>query len=280
MPVAKAWSGAAASLGLFTILVALVLILAWAFQRRLVYFPFGDVPPPADVGLPGAEPVRFGTADGLELEGWFVRSERQPASFTVIVFSGNGGNRAFRAPLASALARRGMSVLLFDYRGYGGNPGTPSEVGLAADARAARAYVDSLDDVDAAPVVYFGESLGTGVAITLAAERPPYVLILRSPFTSLVDIGQFHYPILPVRWLLRDRFLSSGRIREVRCPVLVIAGERDTIVPFEHSRRLYDGAREPKQWVAIPNADHNDFDLLAGARMIEAIAAFLMASRS
>ena len=148
---------------------------------------------------------------------------------TVIVFNGNAGNRAFRAPLAAALAEHGISVLLFDYRGYGGNPGSPSEEGLAADARAARRYVAGRAGSDR--IVYFGESLGSGVAVRLAAEQPPAALILRSPFTSLTDTGRHHYPFLPVGMMLIDRFASIDRIRDIRCPLLVIAADHDSVVP-------------------------------------------------
>ena len=143
-----------------------------------------------------------------------------------MVFNGNAGNRAYRVPLALALRRHNVAMLLFDYRGYGGNPGTPTEMGLAADARAARTYLLGRLDVDSARIVYFGESLGSAVAIALAVENPPAALILRSPFTSLADLGQFHYPLLPVRWLLRDRFASIDRMRQVPCLLLVIAAQR------------------------------------------------------
>jgi fermentation-respiration switch protein FrsA (DUF1100 family) len=254
--------------------IAAVLVLLWVTQRRLMYFPDGYVPAPREVGLAGVESVRFSTSDGLELAGWFVPAGAE-AKGTVLVFNGNAGNRAYRAPLATALASHGLNVLLFDYRGYGGNPGAPTEAGLAADARAAREYLAGRRDVDAARLVYFGESLGTAVAIGLAAEHPPAALILRSPFTSMADIGAYHYPILPVRLLLRDRFASRDTIGRVRVPVLVIAGDRDEIVPLEHSRGLYDAAAAPKEFVLIQGASHNDEELLAGEEMIQAIVRFL-----
>ncbi len=185
------------------------------------------------------------------------------------------GNRTHRAPLAAALAREGFGVLLFDYRGYGGNPGTPTEAGLLADARAARAYLAARGDVDPARLVYLGESLGAAVAVALAAEAPPRALVLRSPFTSLTDVGRRHYPLLPVGLLLRDRYPSLERIGGVAAPVLVVAGERDRLVPVEQSRRLYAAAPGPKRFVLIADADHNDFALLAGAEFIGAVARFL-----
>ncbi|HEX6322872.1 MAG TPA: alpha/beta hydrolase [Vicinamibacterales bacterium] len=262
------------AVALFLLLAALFALI-WAGQRRLMYFPFGGVPSPRDAGLPDAEPVTLTTGDGLTLSGWFLPAHDPPARFTVIVFNGNAGNRAHRAPLAAALRRHGMAVLLFDYRGFGGNPGTPTERGLAADARAARTYLASRTDVDLSRLVYFGESLGTAVAVDLAAEHPPAALVLRSPFASMAEVGQFHYPFLPVRWLLRDRFAAADVIGRVTSPVLVIAGGRDAIVPPVHSRRLYEAAREPKQLLVIEGADHNDHALFAGAELIDGVVRFL-----
>ena len=182
-----------------SVVVAGIIVLAWMFQRTLIYFPFGEAPGPRDVGLTQAEVVAFPTADGLTLHGWFVPSSGSPPAHTVLVFNGNAGNRAYRAPLAAALERQGLQVLLFDYRGYGGNEGKPTEAGLRADAQAAYSYLLERGDVDASRLIYFGESLGTALAIALAVEHPPAGVILRSPFTSLVEVGQTHYPFLPVR---------------------------------------------------------------------------------
>ncbi len=259
------------------IAVVTVVALVWIFQRRLLYFPFGPVPSPAAVGLRLAEPVTFNTEDGLQLSAWFVPAAEARAKWTILFLSGNGGNRALRAPLAAALSAASCSVLLTDYRGYGGNPGSPSESGLAADARAARRYLDSRRDVDPRRIAYFGESLGSGVAVALALDRPPAALILRSPYTSMVDVGRFHYPVLPVRWLLRDRYDSMSRIARVACPLLVIAGDRDSIVPVAQSRRLFEAAHEPKRLLVIPGADHNDEELLDGTTVIEAVTRFLEA---
>jgi uncharacterized protein len=251
-----------------------VLLLIWVGQRRLIYFPARNVPAPSAVGLARVEAATLQTDDGITIHGWFVPG-RGTASITAIVFNGNAGNRAYRAPLAVALAARGVSVLLFDYRGFGENAGVPTQRGLAADARAARAYLLGRRDVRPDRLVYFGESLGTAVATGLAVEHPPAALILRSPFTSMVDVGQFHYPVLPVRWLLRDRFASIDAIGRVAVPVLIVAGEHDSIVPLEQSRRLFDKAAGPKEMVVIEGADHNDDALLAGEQLIGTVVGFL-----
>jgi hypothetical protein len=255
--------------------IVAILALIFVFQRRLMYFPFGHVPTPDEIGLTNVEAVTFTTADGLRLEGWFVHSAQLPPRYTVLVFNGNAGNRAYRLELAAALRQHRLAVFLFDYRGFGGNPGSPTEVGLAADGRAARQYLLGRSDVQVSRLIYFGESLGSAVAVELATEYEPAALILRSPFASMTELGQLHYPLLPVRRLLRDRFASIERIGQVRCPLLVIAGSRDRIVPIEQSRRLYDAAISSKTFIVIPDADHNDLELLSGNAMIAGIVRFV-----
>jgi uncharacterized protein len=255
--------------------IVLGLALLWVGQRRLIYLPFGNVPPLASQGLSRAEDVTFATGDGLTLHGWFVPTASLPARFTMIVFNGNAGNRSFRTRLAATLATHNVATMLFDYRGYGENAGSPSEEGLAQDARAARTYLTSRTDVDPSRIVYFGESLGAAVAIRLATETPPFALVLRSPFTSLTEIGRHHYPFLPVRWMLRDRYPSLERMRSVSCPVLVIAGDRDSIIPIEQSRRLYAVIGTEKRLVVIPGADHNDEALFDGPELIQALLDFV-----
>lgn len=191
------------------------------------------------------------------------------------MFNGNGGDRSGRAQLAVGLSRLGLSVLLFDYRGYGGNPGTPSEKGLAADARTAQAWLAAQPEVDPDRIVYFGESLGAAVAIGLAMERPPAALVLRSPFTSLADVARVHYPWLPVGRLLIDRYPSIDRIGSLAAPVMVIAGDRDDIVPESLSKELYEAAPDPKRYLLVPGTGHNDPELVDGNRMLEEVGRFL-----
>lgn len=261
-------------------LAVMITALLWLFQRRLIYFPSPRPVPPAAQVLPGAEDVTLRTADGLVLGAWFLPAAREHSPDrrpppAMLVANGNAGDRAARVPLAEALAHRGLSVLLFDYRGYGGNLGNPSEDGLLADARAAADHLAARDDVDADRLVYYGESLGTGVVAALSTERPPAALILRSPFPSLAEIGAHHYRLLPVRALLRDRYPVGEHLARLELPVLVLVGEHDQIVPPQLSRRLYDAAGEPKRWFSIPDAGHNDRALLDGERMIDEIVNFL-----
>jgi fermentation-respiration switch protein FrsA (DUF1100 family) len=244
-------------------------------QRRLIYFPTRGPVPSAATVLPGGRDVVLDTEDEKRLGAWCLPTpggQRGPAA---IVFNGNGGDRAGRAILATGLSRLGLSVLLFDYRGYGGNPGTPSEKGLAADARAAQAWLAKQPEVDPTRIVYFGESLGAAVAIGLSTERPPAALVLRSPFTSLADVGKAHYPWLPVGRLLIDRFPSIDRIGSLSTPIMVIAGDRDDVVPESLSRKLYDAAPEPKRYLLMPGTGHNDPELADGRGMLDEVGSFL-----
>jgi uncharacterized protein len=257
------------------VVVTSILALVWTLQRRFIYFPTADVPAADAIDGADVEPVTFETTDGLTLNGWFFAAAGPSPRTTVVVFNGNAGNRSHRVPLAAALHRHGLQVLLVDYRGYGDNPGTPSQTGLTIDSRAARAYLANRPDVDPSRLVYFGESLGTALAVDLAVEHPPAALVLRSPFTSMSDVGQYHYPFLTVRLLLRDRFATMGKIQRIQTPMLVIAGGRDRIVPAESSRRVFDAATSPKTFLLVPDADHNDYELFAGDEMIRAIVRFL-----
>lgn len=266
--------------------VALVIFLAsvlglavlWWTQRNLMYFPSRGPVPPAARSIAGASDVELATRDGLRLGAWFVPGRGTPPRPAVLVANGNAGDRSDRAPLAAALAHAGYSVLLFDYRGYGGNAGSPTEAGLLDDARAAADHLRERPDVDRARIAYFGESLGSGVVTALAVERPPSALVLRSPFTSFADVGSHHYPWLPVRWLIRDRYPIDEQIAKVRAPVLVIAGEADDIVPPRYSRAVHEKAVAPKRIVVFDDVGHNDPELLAGERMVAAIIDFLAAA--
>jgi fermentation-respiration switch protein FrsA (DUF1100 family) len=252
------------------VLLALLVGLLWAVQRRLVYLPDdGPVPAAADA-VPGGRDVRLTTADGLQLGAWFVPG-RDAGAPAVLVANGNGGHRGLRAPLARALSSAGLAVLLFDYRGYGGNPGSPSEEGLALDVRAARSWLLEEAGVPADRLLYYGESLGCAVVTGLAVEHPPAGLVLRSPFADLAAVGSHHYPFLPVRLLLRDRYPVAEQVAEVRVPTTVVHGGADTIVPPEQSRRVADAAARLHRRVEVPGADHNDAVLLDGAALVDAV---------
>jgi pimeloyl-ACP methyl ester carboxylesterase len=246
--------------------LVLLLGLLWAFQRHLIYLPDREPVPPAATVIPGARDVSFTTDDGLRLAAWFVPGERD---VTVLVTGGNAGNRLHRAPLARALAAHGLPVLLMDYRGYGGNPGSPTEEGLIADALAARRFLG--DTLGHTKVVYFGESLGAAVATRLATGHPPAGLVLRSPFTDLAAAGQANYPYLPVRLLLRDRFPVADLIADVRVPTVILYGTRDTIVPPRLSRAVAEAAGDSVTLIEVTGAGHNDQVFLTGSELVGAV---------
>ncbi len=250
--------------------VLLVLALLWLGQRSLIYLPDRSVAPPAASVIPGGQDVTLRTEDGLELGAWrFTPSTAGPGSgITVLVAQGNGGSRAGRVPLASALVDKGFTVLLFDYRGYGGNPGSPTEEGLALDARAARAAVTG-------PVIYFGESLGAAVVTRLAAHDPPQGLVLRSPFSDLAATASANYPFLPVKLLLRDRFPVATTIADIKVPTVVIYGSADSLVPPSQSREVAAAAGGPCTVIEIPGAEHNEAVLIDGPQVIDAVVSLV-----
>ena len=246
--------------------------ILWTFQRQLIYYPDPSAVPPAADVIAGARDVTLRTSDGLALGAWFVPAPAEPRpvdDIAVLFAPGNGGNRLGRADFAVELQRRGFAVLLMDYRGYGGNPGSPSESGLAADALAA---VDALEELGYPPerTIYFGESLGTGVVATLQQVCPPAGVVLRSPFTELADVGSHHYPWLPVRLLLRDTYPVKELVRVSEVPTTVIYGDRDRVVPTRQSAGVADGARSLFEEVVLRGADHND-SVMFGAQVADAV---------
>ena len=250
-------------------LAVVLLALAWTFQGRLIYLPsVAPLVPPATV-LDGGSAVALHTEDGLDLTAWYAPATGSNRGTTVLVLPGNAGSRFDRVPLARALCHEGFDVLLVDYRGYGGNPGVPTEEGLASDARAAHRYLVDERGVPPARLVVFGESLGTGVAARLARERPVGGLVLRSPFTALADVAAVHYPLLPARWLLRDRFPVRKHVAAVTVPVVVVAGDADEIVPPEQSRAVAEAARAV--YLEVPGAGHNDPELSYGPTVVDAV---------
>lgn len=253
------------------VLLGFVLAFLWTFQRRLIYFPASGPVPPAPEVVTGARDVTLETEDGLELGGWFIPAAKPDGDVAVLVANGNAGSRALRAPLAEALADKGLAVLLFDYRGYANNPGSPSEHGLALDARAAYRFLVEEAGVSPSRILYYGESLGAAVVTELATEHPPAGLILRSPFIDLASVGRVHYPFVPIGLLLRDKFPLAANIAQVDVPTTIVYGTRDSIVPPEQSQAVAEAARGPTSVVSVEGADHNDGALLDGPEVISAI---------
>lgn len=233
-----------------------LLALMYVFQRALMYFPDSARTPPALAGLPQAEEVVLTSADGEKLIAWHVPPRE--AKPVVIYFHGNAGALNLRAVRFKWLTADGNGLVALSYRGYGGSTGKPSEQGLINDARAA--YDFAAARFPAKRIVLWGESLGTAVAVAVAAEREIGGLILDAPFTSTADVGAAAYPFAPVRWFLKDSFRSDKRITDVKAPLLVLHGERDPIVPVAFGERLFRLAPDPKRMVRFPLAGHVDLD--------------------
>ena len=240
-------------------------------QDRLIYFP-GPDPGPAPAPW---EELRVRSEPDTEILAWFRLDDGAVDNPLVIVFPGNAGNRAGRVSLGNQLANAGYGVILGEYRGYGGNPGTPSEDGLIADALAITSAARELG-LGNGGIVYFGESLGAAVAIGAASTEAPDALVLGSPFTSLVDVGRYHYPWLPVATLVRDRYASIERVEGGDLdgiPAIVIGGATDRTVPIEQSRAIANALGAAMH--EVPGADHNDPSIRSAAAMVRVVSEFI-----
>lgn len=255
------------------VLAAVLVVLMgalWALQRKLIYQPDTARPPAAASVIPGAQDIELTTSDGLELEAWLLPPPGGTDRELAVLFApGNGGNRAGRSGLGALIAQRGFTVLLLDYRGYGGNPGSPSEEGVALDARAG---VKALRDRGFTPqqMIYVGESLGTGVVAELQTEIPPAGVVLRSPFTAFADVASEHFPWVPVRMLLRDEYPVSQNLAKTDVPVTVIYGDRDTIVPTALSKQVAADAPNLVEELEV-RGNHND-SVMYGPQVADAVA--------
>jgi fermentation-respiration switch protein FrsA (DUF1100 family) len=245
---------------------ALVALL-YVAQRSMQYFPERFRTAPTDAGLAGAEEVILDTPDGERVIVWHVppRGE-QPV---VLYFHGNGASLRWRVDRFRALTADGTGLVALSYRGYGGSSGSPSETGFMTDALAA--YTFAAARYAPQRIIVWGESLGTGVAVALAADKPAGHVVLESPFTSAADIAAGRYWFVPVSLLMKDQFRSDLRIRKVTAPVLVVHGDRDRVVPFVLGERLYDMIAARKRFVRVAGAGHEDL----GTRAVAAAKQFL-----
>jgi uncharacterized protein len=241
--------------------------LIYVAQRSFQYFPERRRTAPRTVGLLEAEEAVLDTADGEQVIVWHVPPREGHPVF--LYFHGNGGSLRWRDERFHALIADGSGLVALSYRGYGGSSGRPTETGLLADAAAAYAF--AIARYSAERIVLWGESLGSALALALAAEKPVGYLVLEAPFTSAADVGALHYWFVPVRLLMKDQFRSDLRASKITAPVLVVHGENDAIVPIKLSKRLYDLIQAPKSFVSIAGAGHNDL----GAQAVAAAKQFI-----
>ena len=213
--------------------------------------------------LSGTTEIRITAHEGTRLHGWLRHTaEKGERRGLVIYFGGNAEEVSGQMHDAPMLAP--WSFAAVNYRGYGLSAGRPSEAALTADALAIHDWLAKRKDVDPERIVVFGRSLGSGVAVQLAAIRPVRAVVLVSPFDSLRSIARKQYPIVPVSLLLKHPFDSLAHVAGIEAPLLVLAGGRDDLIPQEYSRRLHDAWPGPKQWVPVPEADHNDIHTWPG----------------
>jgi fermentation-respiration switch protein FrsA (DUF1100 family) len=240
---------------LAAVVYLLVLLALMFFEERLIFHP--DRMPWETWDLPGIERAHFKAADGTKLHGWYFPHPRPRAC--VLFAGGNAGNISYRAERFQELSQmHRVSLMAFDYRGYGLSEGEPNEAGVLLDARAARAWLAERAKLSQSEIVLMGESLGGGVMVDLASRDGARGLILERTYTSLPDVAAFFYPFLPVRMVMRNRLDSLSKIADYRGPLVHCHGDVDEIIPFEMGRRLFTAANEPKRFVALPGVGHND----------------------
>jgi fermentation-respiration switch protein FrsA (DUF1100 family) len=262
------------ALGLIAIYAA-VGLAAYLGQRKLMYFPDTRRTLPAEVGLSGVDERTIQTSDGNRLIAWYGKA--RPGRPTLLYFHGNGGSLAVRASRIARFMDEGWGVYMMTYRGYGGSTGSPSEAANVSDARLAYASLVK-EGVPPNAVVVYGESLGSGIAVRIAAELPVCGVILDAPYTSIVDVAAKAYPFLPVRPFLIDRYETTRYIAGIKAPLLILHGERDGVVPVAMGRELARLAPEPKRLVIFPNGRHSDL-YINGNNAIDAVRSWIAGLR-
>ena len=247
-------------------------VMIYFQQDGMVYVPEKAITHnPNNIGL-AYEEVSVRTTDGLSISGWYIPAKDEKA--VVLSCHGNAGNISNRLDSVRIFNDLSLSVMIFDYRGYGKSEGRPSEEGTYLDAEAAWDYLTAVKKIPPGRIIVHGRSLGAAVAAEIATRRSPAALIVESGFTSVPDLGQKMYPWLPVRLISRFHYATIDKIGTIRCPKLIIHGRQDDIVPFEHGRALYEKASLPKEFLEI-RGNHNDGFLLSGRIYTGGIEGFL-----
>jgi len=237
----------------FFILVYISLLgMMYVLQRKFIYFPLKNRPFLGNwIGI--YTEVQTQTEDHLTLTHWYAKQGRPH----IVILHGNAGNIESRAYRFQFLVDEGYSVLLISYRGYGDNPGQPTEQNLISDSALALEWLFKQEGISFKEMIFFGESLGSGVAIALAEKYSVKGLLFDGAFSSLVELGQSAYPFLPVRWMLKDTWNSVTRIQKVKAPILFIHSKKDTVVPFRFAQKLFQAANKPKKHIWLEDSEHN-----------------------
>lgn len=229
----------------------LIWVLAYSLQRYFIYFPSREKPKREEFNAEDMQVILISIAEGLTLSSWYKPATQGKP--TLLYLHGNAGHIGYRMYLVRQFLDAGLGVLLLEYRGYGNNPGNPTESGLYDDGRAAIHFLQK-QGIPEKHIVLYGESLGTGVATKIATEFSICALVLQSPYTSLRALGRYHYPWLPIP--TRDKYDSLSRIHKIHAPVLMLHGKLDVVVPYRQGRALFHEANQPKKWIEFPMKGH------------------------
>lgn len=250
------------------LIYGLVVLAVYMGQRGMQYFPEKDLGDPKLPEALSAKVLKIKTDDGFENVAWFASPANTDGKI-IVHFHGNGGNISHRAATALFYQKLGYGILLCEYRGYGGNPGSPTEQGLYADARACVNYLlDSGYRLD--QLVFYGESIGSGVAVQMAVEFQPRRLVLEAPFTSAAAVAKRTYSFLPVDMMMHDRFDSIDKIEKVKTSLLIIHGTDDRVVPYDLGKELYDAAKHPKELITVGKGGHSNlYEFKVGEKVVE-----------
>ena len=227
---------------LLILIYFVITVVVYFFQRKLLYHPFS--PQITGKGLiHNFETINFKTSDNFELKGWFHLKNSNKK--TILFLHGNAGNLDNRIDKLNFLGNMDINFLIISWRGYSGNPGNPSETGLYKDALGGIEWLNK-KGISNDRIILYGESLGTAITTEVAQNENFAGIILEAPFTSMVDMGQKIYPIFPVKFLLKDKYESKNKIKNIKSPILVLHGRKDKIVPFYMGEKIFEMANSPK----------------------------------
>lgn len=239
---------------LILILVILIFLVPFIFQRNFIYFPVKEKPDRRDFEAQDMEIIKLNPNNNLTIESWYKPAHSDKP--TIVYLHGNGGHIGHRIKFIRYFLNNGFGVFLLEYRGYGGNPGKPTEKGFYEDARAALQFLKNEENIPSNKIILYGESLGTGVAVKMATETDVCAVILQSAYTKLEDLAKYHYPWLIT--VLFDKFDSFSRIKQLKVPILFLHGKEDVIVTPKFGLQLYNKANTPKKWEEFTYKGHND----------------------